>query len=84
MVRLVEDEEIDLIHRNEGMHQALIEDLGCTDNDHIFCEHFPPSPLCPKIAAHLTTEALDLLVEITFKYSKLLEDEGHAIHLEVH
>ena len=45
VVGFVENEQIDLVHGNEGMSKALIEDLRCADNDFVLGQ-----PLLPSLA----------------------------------
>ena len=66
MVRLVEDEEVDLINRNECMHKALIQDVGSTNNDHVVSEVPSPFAFVPEIAPHLAAETINLLVKVAF------------------
>ena len=82
MMGLVKDKKVYLINRNERMRQALMEYLSCTNNDHVFLEDLPPSLFGPKIAAHLTTEAINFLIEIALEHRELLEDERHTVYLE--
>lgn len=62
MVRLVKNQEIDLINGDESMHETLIQDFGRADDDQILLEMLFPDPSMPKIATHVSTEAFDLLV----------------------
>lgn len=63
------------------MHEAIIQDLYRADNYHVLLEVLLPLLLFPKIATHLPTKALDLLVEIAFKDGKLLEHQSHTVYL---
>ena len=44
---LVKNEKVDLVDRDERMHETLGQYLGSADNDHVFVEHLPPSLPCP-------------------------------------
>lgn len=77
----VEDEEIDLIHGDERVHQALIENFCRTNNDHVLVEDFPPSLFRPKVAAHFSAKSFNLLIQIALEHRKLLEDQCHTVHL---
>ena len=84
MMGFVEDEQIDLAHRHERMHQTLIEHVGGADDDHVLLEVGAPDFLAPQITSHVAAEPFDLLVEVAFKYGILLEDERDAINLSLH
>jgi len=64
VVRFVEDQEIDLVNGYESMHETLIQNFCCADNDHILRKMFFPNASMPKVATHVSTEALDPLVEV--------------------
>ena len=80
VMRLIEDEKIDLLECYERMEQTLIENFCCANNDHIFLEVFLPNFLVPEIAAHLAAESFDLLIKIALKDRKLLKDQGNRIY----
>lgn len=83
MMSLVENEQVDLLHLDERMHEALSEDLGGADNDHVLIEMLCPYLLRPEVAAHGTTEALHFLVEVSFEYGELLKNQSHGVDLLV-
>ena len=62
MMRFVEDQEVDLVERDKGMHETLIQNLGGADYHHIIFEKPLPDRFGPKITSHFPTEALNLLV----------------------
>ena len=84
MVGFVEDEQVDLAHGHERMHQTLIEHIGSADDDHVLLEVGPPDFVAPQITSHVAAEPFDLLVEVAFKHGILLEDERDAINLSLH
>jgi len=73
MVSFIEYQQVDLIHLNERMHEALKEDFCGAHEHHVFCEMLFPHRLRPQIGTHCTAEALNLLVEVTFENRELLE-----------
>ena len=81
MVGLVKDEKIDFVHRYEGVHETLVQYFGSTNNNHIFGEDFFPGSPSPEIAAHFSAEAINLLVQVAFKDSGLLEHQRDTVHL---
>lgn len=82
MVCFIKDEKINIIDRYEGVHQALVEYFCCAHNHLVLREVLCPSLLHPEVAAHFPAEALDLLIQITLEYCKLLKDKGDAINLD--
>jgi len=42
MVGLVEDQQIDLIHCDEGMGEALVKHFSSANDDHVFRKVFEP------------------------------------------
>lgn len=62
MMCLVKDKKINLIHRDERMHEALMQYFCSTNNDHVVSKDLVPCFFHPEIATHFTTEAFDLLV----------------------
>ena len=83
VMSFIKDEQIDVFHFDESMHQALVQNVRGTDNRHVCREVLLPDFFTPKFAAHLSAEAIDLLIEIAFKNSILLEDQRHAVDLIV-
>ena len=63
------------------MHKTLVQDLGRAYDSHIVTEVFVPSLLVKEISVHFSTETVDLLVQVAFQHSKLLENKGNAINL---
>jgi len=64
VMRFVENQEIDLVDGDKSMHETLIQNFCCADNDHVLLKMLCPDASMPKIATHVSTEAFDLLVEI--------------------
>lgn len=62
MMRFVEYEKINLIDRNERVHEALVQYLCSANNDHVVSKDLVPRRFLPKIASHFTTQGFDLLV----------------------
>ncbi len=63
------------------MHKTLIQNFCCADNDHVLRKMLFPDASMPKIATHVSTEALDPLVEVVLQDRKLLENESYAVNL---
>ena len=57
----VKDEQIDLIHANETMGQAMMQDIGSANHNHVFHKHFLPRAGRPEVTAHGTTEFLSFV-----------------------
>ena len=83
MMRFVEDQEVDLVKRDEGMHETLIQNLGGADYHHVIFEKLFPNRFGPKITPHFATKALDLLVQIAFQDRKLLKDQCDTVDLQL-
>lgn len=81
MVGFIKDEKINLIDPYKRMHETLVKYLCRAYNDQILSEMFLPGLPRPQITSHFSTESLDLVAEIAFKNSKLLEDESYTIDL---
>ncbi len=62
MMCFVENQEIYLVNADERMHETLIQDLCCTNNDHVLRKVLVPDAFLPKFTAHVSAEAFDLLV----------------------
>ena len=63
------------------MHQTIVKNLCCADDDHVILEKFFPCRAAPRIAPHSATKALYWMRQIAFKDIKLLEYQCHTIHL---
>ena len=83
MMRFVKDQEVDLVERDEGMHETLIQNLGGADYHHVIFEKLLPNRFRPKITSHFAAKALDLLVQITLQDRKLLKDQRYTIDLHL-
>ena len=81
MVSFIKYKQANLVDGNERMHEAVIQDLYCADNDHVFFKVLLPLFLLPEVATHVPTKAFNLLVQIAFEYSKLLEYQSDTIYL---
>lgn len=81
VVRFVENQKIDLVDGDKSMHETLIQNFCCANNDHILLEMLFPDASMPKIATHVSTETFNLLVKIVFQNRELLENESHAVNL---
>lgn len=61
----IEDKQVDAVDCDEGVHEALVKHFCCTDNYHVVTEMLLPDILRPQVAAHLTTETLNVLIQVT-------------------
>ncbi len=83
VMSFVEDEHVDLVDRDERVHETLIENIGRADDDHVLAEISVPYILAPQIASHVTTETFDLLVQVTLEHGILLEYQRDAVDLSL-
>lgn len=74
MMSFIEYQKVDLLDRDECMHQAVIQDFGRAHNCHVLTEMFIPRSFVPEIRAHVAAKAVNLVIEIAFEDSKLLKD----------
>jgi len=74
MVRFVKNQEIDLIHRDERVCEALVKYLCSTNDDLVLLEVVCPDILSPQVGSHGATESRDFMVQIAFQDCELLED----------
>lgn len=81
MMSFVEDEQIDITHADERMHQTLVEDVCCTDNHFTFGKGRLPNASVPQVTAHLAAKAIDGLVQIAIENSILVKDQERRIDL---
>jgi bifunctional pyridoxal-dependent enzyme with beta-cystathionase and maltose regulon repressor activities len=81
MMGFVEYEQVDLSHRDEGVHQTLREYFCSAYNDHVLGEVSIPGRLVPQTGAHSTAHWLDTLIEAAAQNVSLLEDQIDRIDL---
>ena len=82
MMGLVEDEKINLVDVDEGVMQALVENLCCADNGHVVGKHALPQFLAPQMVNHLPAELVDGMIQVAIKHSMLLKDERDFVDEE--
>lgn len=73
VVSLVENQQIDLPHSNEAVHEAREEHISSTYYDLVFGEMLLPYLASPKVGVHGAAEPIDLVVDVAFQYGELLE-----------
>lgn len=81
MVSLVKDQQVDLIHPNKCVEQALVQYLCRADNSHVLLEVVLPRLLAPEVCAHGTVEVSHALIQVVAQDSRLLENQRDAVHL---
>jgi hypothetical protein len=81
VVSFIEDQNIDLAHLNEAIEQALIEDLSCADDYHVFGKVIVPDLLVPEVWSHRTENVCHILVEIILQHRRLLKYKSYAVSL---
>jgi hypothetical protein len=81
MMGFVEDEQTDLSHADERMHEALRENFSGAYDDHVLGKVRIPGRFAPKASAHGTADGLNALVKITLEHVRLLKDKIDGIHL---
>ena len=74
VVCFIKDEKVYLIDGYKGVHQALIKNLCCAHNDFVLSKVFGPGFFNPEVAAHFSTKAFNLLIQVAFEHGELLED----------
>lgn len=62
MVGFIKDKQVDLLHSDMTVHQAMIQDISRTDDHHVILEMLCPSLLAPKVDPHCTEEVSNFLV----------------------
>lgn len=78
VMSFIEDEKVDLSDVDERVHQTLLEDVGCTDNDFVLSKMLVPYFSGPEIALHSTAETFDAVIQVSFQNGGLLKDERHG------
>jgi len=73
MMCFVEYKEIDLVDGDERMQETVVQYLCSENNGHVVVEMLVPDRLGPQVTVHLSTETINLVVQITLQDSKLLE-----------
>ena len=76
---LVEDQEIDLVDRDERAHEAVVEDVCGADDGLVLGQVLLPDLLVPEVATQVSPESVDGLIEIALQHGILLEDESDAV-----
>lgn len=73
VVSLVEDQNIDFGHLDEGIQQGMLKYVRCTHNHHVLTKITLPSLFIPEVWTHGTVEMAHVLVYVIPQNSHLLK-----------
>ena len=83
VVCFIKDQQVDLVHSDVGMGEALVEDLGGADNGHILVKGLLPKGLAERdILDHVPAEFLNGIVQVAGQHGMLLEHESNLVDEE--
>lgn len=81
VMRLVENQEVDLAHLHKRIEESLVQNLCCAHDDHVLAELISPNLLIPEIRSHGTEDVCHVLIQIVTQDSRLLENKSNTVNL---